>query len=107
MPLRYQRGPGGKLRPVYVCSRDKSDYAAGQCQQLARSCVDEHVTDLLLAAMAPAALEVSLAAAEQVEGQRTQVARIWRHRLNRAELTANRPRRQYQFSAPENHLRDL
>jgi recombinase len=36
-----------------------------QWQQLAGPCVDAHVADLLLAAMAPAALEVSLAAAEQ------------------------------------------
>ncbi len=104
MTVHYQRGPGGKLRPVYVCSRDKSDYAAGQCQQLAGSCVDVHVTDLLLAAMAPAALEVSLAAAEQVEGQRTQVDRIWRQRLERAELAADRARRQYQLAEPENRL---
>ena len=54
MTVRYQRGRGGKLHPVYVCSRDKSDYAAAQCQQLAGPCVDAHVTDLLLAAMAPA-----------------------------------------------------
>ena len=68
MTVRYQRGRGGKLHPVYVCSRDKSDYAAGQCQQLAGPCVDAHVTGLLLAAMAPAALEVSLAAAGQGRG---------------------------------------
>ena len=35
MTVRYQRGPGGKLHPVYVCGRDKADYAASQCQQLA------------------------------------------------------------------------
>ena len=40
MTVRYQRGPGGKLHPVYVCAREKSDYGAGQCQQLAGSCVD-------------------------------------------------------------------
>ena len=35
MTVRYQRGRRGKLHPVCVCSRDKSDYAAAQCQQLA------------------------------------------------------------------------
>ncbi len=102
MTVRYQRGPGGKLHPVYVCSRDKSDYAAGQCQQLAGPCVDAHVTDLLLAAMAPAALEVSLAAAGQV--QREQVDRIWRQRLERADYQAERAQRQYQLAEPENRL---
>jgi len=54
--------------------------------------------------MAPAALEISLAAAEQTEGQRTQVDRIWRQRLERAELAADRARRQYQLAEPENRL---
>jgi hypothetical protein len=104
MTVRYQRGRGGKLHPVYVCSRDKSDYAGDQCQQLAGPCVDAHVTDLLLAAMAPAALEVSLAAAGQVQAQREQVDRIWRQRLERAGYQAERARRQYQLAEPENRL---
>jgi DNA invertase Pin-like site-specific DNA recombinase len=104
MTVRYQRGPGGKLHPVYVCSRDKADYGAGQCQQLAGPCIDAHVTDLLLQAMAPAALEVSLAAAGQAEAQREQVDRIWRQRLERAGYQAERARRQYQLAEPENRL---
>jgi DNA invertase Pin-like site-specific DNA recombinase len=104
MTVRYQRGPGGKLHPVYVCSRGKSDYAAAQCQQLAGPCVDAHVTGLLLAAMAPAALEVSLAAAGQAQAQREQVDRIWRQRLERADFAAGRASRQYQLAEPENRL---
>jgi DNA invertase Pin-like site-specific DNA recombinase len=104
MMVHYQRGRGGKLHPVYVCDRDKSDYAAAQCQQLAGPCLDAHVTDLLLQAMAPAALEVSLAAAGQVEAQRAQVDRIWRQRLERAGFAADRARRQYQLVEPENRL---
>jgi DNA invertase Pin-like site-specific DNA recombinase len=104
MTVHYQRGRGGKLHPVYVCSRDKSDYAAGQCQQLAGPCAGAHVTDLLLAAMAPAALEVSLAAAGQAGARRAQVDRIWRQRLERAEFAADRARRQYQLAEPENRL---
>ncbi len=104
MTVRYQRGPGGKLHPVYVCGRAKSDYAESQCQQLAGPCLDTHVSGLLLAAMAPAALEVSLAAAGQARAQREQVDRIWRRRLERAELAAGRARRQYQLAEPENRL---
>jgi hypothetical protein len=104
MTVGYQRGAGGKLQPVYVCAREKSDYGGGQCQQLAGACVDAHVTGLLLAAMAPAALEVSLAAAEQAGAQRAQVDRIWRQRLERADFAADRARRQYQLAEPENRL---
>ncbi len=101
MTVRYQRGAGGKLSPVYVCSREKTDYGGGQCQQLAGSSLDSHVTGLLLDALAPAALEVSLAAAGQVEARRAQADRIWRQRLERAELAADRARRQYQLAEPE------
>ena len=104
MTVRYQRGPGARLHPVYVCSRAKSDYAAAQCQQLAGPPVDAHVTGLLLAAVAPAALEVSLAAAGQAQAQREQVDRIWRQRLERAGYQAERARRQYQLVEPENRL---
>jgi len=104
MTVRYQRGAGGKLQPVYVCSREKSDYAGAQCQQLAGACLDRYVTGLLLDALAPAALEVSLAAAGQVEARRAQVDQIWRQRLERAELAADRARRQYQLTEPENRL---
>jgi DNA invertase Pin-like site-specific DNA recombinase len=104
MTVHYQRGRGGKLQPVYACDRNKSDCGASQCEQLAGGCVDAHVTGLLLAAMAPAALEVSLAAAGQVEAQRAQVDQIWRQRLERAEFAAGRARRQYQLAEPENRL---
>ena len=104
MTVRYQRGKGGNLHPVYVCSREKTDYGGGQCQQLAGSCLDGHVTGLLLDALAPAALEVSLAAAGQVQARRAQVDRIWRQRLERAEFAADRARRQYQLAEPENRL---
>ncbi|WP_018639959.1 recombinase family protein [Parafrankia elaeagni] len=104
MTVRYQHGPQGRLHPAYVCARDKTDYGTGQCQQLAGDCLDTHVTGLLLAALTPAALEVSLAAADQVEQRRAQVDRIWRQRLERADYQADRARRQYQLAEPENRL---
>jgi DNA invertase Pin-like site-specific DNA recombinase len=104
MTVHYQHGPAGRLQPVYVCNRDRVDHAGPACQQLAGSCVDACVTELLLAVIAPAALGVSLAAAEQVEAQRDQVDRIWRQRLERAEFAADRARRQYQLAEPENRL---
>ena len=63
-----------------------------------------YVSGLALAAMAPAALEISLAAAGQAEAQREQTDRIWRQRLERAEFAAERARRQYQLVEPENRL---
>ncbi|MET8682537.1 recombinase family protein [Streptomyces sp. NPDC004647] len=104
MVVHYQRGQGGKLWPKYECSRAKTDYGGELCQQLSGTCVDRHVTGLLLAAMAPAALEVSLQAAEQAQKRRKEVDRIWQQRLERADYAADRARRQYQLAEPENRL---
>lgn len=104
MVVRYQRGEGNGLRPAYECSRAKTDYGGELCQQLSGTCVDRYVTGLLLAAMAPAALEVSLQAAEQAQARREEVDRIWHQRLERADYAAGRARRQYQLAEPENRL---
>jgi len=104
MTVRYQRGPGGALQPSYVCGMAAVTWAGERCQQLAGACIDDYVSGLALQAMAPAALEVSLAAAEQEERQRAETDRIWRQRLERADYAADRARRQYQLAEPENRL---
>jgi DNA-binding MarR family transcriptional regulator len=104
MTVRCQRGPGGGLQPSYVCGMAAVTWADERCQQLAGKCVDDYAAALALRAMAPAALEVSLAAAEQEEDQRAATDRIWRQRLERADYAADRARRQYQLAEPENRL---
>ncbi|MFC4955509.1 recombinase family protein, partial [Streptomyces mauvecolor] len=99
----------GITKPPWIAVKQhqtlsKTDYGGELCQQLAGSCLDRYVTGRLLAAMAPAALEVSLAAAEQTEHRREAVDRIWRQRLERADYAVDRARRQYQLAEPENRL---
>jgi hypothetical protein len=91
--------------PEYVCARQLTDYGAGQrCQALAGACVDALVTQQVLAALAPAAVEVSLRAAEQVEAERAELERLWTQRLERAQVAADRARRCYRLAEPENRL---
>jgi hypothetical protein len=92
-------------QPDYVCARQLTDYgAAGRCQALAGACVDALVTRQVLAALHPAAVEVSLQAAEQVSAERAQLERIWQQRLERAQLAVDRARRCYRLAEPENRL---
>jgi hypothetical protein len=58
----------------------------------------------VLSALAPAALELSVTAAAQVEDRRAEAGRIWRQRLERADFACDRARRQYQLAEPENRL---
>jgi Recombinase/Recombinase zinc beta ribbon domain len=91
--------------PEYVCARQLTDYgAAGRCQALAGACVDALVTQQVLAALAPAAIEVSLQAAQQVTAERAELEKLWAQRLERAAIAADRARRCYRLAEPENRL---
>ncbi|MDT3445812.1 recombinase family protein, partial [Pseudofrankia sp. BMG5.37] len=103
MQVAYEAGADGPVHR-YCCQRRHHTYGEPRCQQMAGRCVDGHVVSQVLDALAPAALEVSLRAAEQIEAHRVQVDRIWRQRRERAEYAAERARRQYQLAEPENRL---
>lgn len=104
MTVRYHLR-GQTTAPEYVCARQLTDYGQGQrCQALAGACVDALVTEQVLAALAPAAVEVSLQAAEQMQAERAELERIWQQRLERAAIGADRARRCYRLAEPENRL---
>jgi DNA invertase Pin-like site-specific DNA recombinase len=104
MTVRYHLRAQATV-PEYVCARQLTDYGAGQrCQALAGACVDALVTGQVLAALTPAAVEVSLHAAEQVTAERAELERLWRQRLERAAIAVDRARRCYRLAEPENRL---
>ncbi len=103
MQVSYEAGGRGQLHR-YSCQRRHHTYGEPRCQQMAGPFLDEHVVAQLLSALAPAALELSIRAAGQVQAHRAQVERIWRQRLERAAFACDRARRQYQLAEPENRL---
>jgi DNA invertase Pin-like site-specific DNA recombinase len=103
MQVSYESNRQG-LTGRYCCQRRHHTYGEARCQQMAARSVDDHVVAQVLSALAPAALELSVTAARQVEAHRAEVDRIWRQRLERAEFLCDRARRQYQLAEPENRL---
>jgi hypothetical protein len=95
---------GAKDRLSYRCTRGSGDYAEPQCQYLSGPFLDGFIRDQILSAVAPAALEASLSAVAEVERERSDLARQWRLRLERASYEAERSARQYQACEPENRL---
>jgi DNA invertase Pin-like site-specific DNA recombinase len=93
-----------KAHRRYVCDALKQEFGAPQCQSLSAAELDRHIEKLILGAVQPAALELSLRAAEKIEQDREHVHRHWRQTLARAEYEANRARRQYDAVEPENRL---
>jgi DNA invertase Pin-like site-specific DNA recombinase len=102
MAVRYS---GPKHHPTYTCTRGSSDYGEPLCQGLSNgTALDALVADQLLAAVAPAALEASLAAVAGVERERGELTRQWQLRRERAAYEVDRAARQYHACEPENRL---
>ncbi|MFO0702130.1 MAG: recombinase family protein [Nitrospira sp.] len=101
MTVRYQ-GPVNKH--AYVCSRRLTDYGEESCQSLAGPPLDAFVSKQALNALEPASLELSLAAAESIERQRSELENLWDKRLERARYESERAARQYAHVEPENRL---
>jgi DNA invertase Pin-like site-specific DNA recombinase len=93
---------GTNLR--YVCNRAFSDYAGPVCQSLAGRVLDELVSEQILAALQPQALQLSLAAVADLEQERARLHRHHQQEIERASYQAERARRQYQAVEPENRL---
>jgi DNA invertase Pin-like site-specific DNA recombinase/DNA-binding transcriptional MerR regulator len=88
----------------YMCRTGVAD-ARGTCRHsLSGRVLDVFVTNQVLNALRPGALELSLAAAEDVIRERSALDENWRQRLERARTQAARIERQYQTADPENRL---
>jgi DNA invertase Pin-like site-specific DNA recombinase len=99
MVVNYNNAHNG-LR--YNCHRALTCYGEPECQSLSGRRLDAFITEQVLAALQPAALELHLAAAQDVERQL--LHQNWQHQLERARYEADRAARQYQAVEPENRL---
>jgi DNA invertase Pin-like site-specific DNA recombinase len=88
----------------YRCGQEMSTYGGKLCQSMATRTVDNAVASLVLRALEPASLEISLAVAANLEQERAQLARSWQQRLERAQYEVDRCLREYQLIEPENRL---
>jgi DNA invertase Pin-like site-specific DNA recombinase len=88
----------------YACAYMRSSYGEPLCQSLKAAPLDALVAELLLQALAPAALEASLALAADLKAERAALDRQWQQRLERTRYLVDRAQRQYAAVEPENRL---
>ena len=91
-------------RFTYACRALAVNYAAPPCQSLAGAPLDLFVAHQLLLALQPAAIELSLQAADHLHQQRLQLHQLWQTRIERASFDCDRAARHYQSVEPENRL---
>ena len=88
----------------YLCCYLSVHYGESVCQRIGGNALDQLVTQQVLMALQPAALDLSLSAAANLEQEQRELERWWQTRLERAEFEAQRAARHYQLVEPENRL---
>ncbi|MDP1796858.1 MAG: recombinase family protein, partial [Planctomycetaceae bacterium] len=95
--------PGQPSAAHYVCQRgDPTDRC--ESQNLAAWSVEELVERQVLSALQPAALELNLNAAADLQRGRRRLDKYWQCRLDRARYATERAARQFQSVEPEHRL---
>ena len=94
MTIRYHTRHGTQI-PSYVCQNDGIRTAQPICQHLAGDIIDTAVSDLILAALTPAAIEVTLAVSDELTAQAERADQLRQAQVQRAEQAADAARRRY------------
>ena len=88
----------------YACNRHHLEGTEPRCYGLAARTLDDLVSQQVLRALEPAAMELSLQARADVERERKQLEKHWRQRRQRARYDVELAERRYQAVDPNNRL---
>jgi DNA invertase Pin-like site-specific DNA recombinase len=95
---------GQSLSPRYCCTRAQGMYGMASCQTVGGRRIERLVTDAVFKALAPAAIDATLRAIEQLTDTHQARIRSAELELERARQDADRARRQFDRCEPENRL---
>src|SRR5260370_1235359 len=103
MTVQYHDGSGAaRSAHGYTCAFYQVNYGTGgRCQHIAGRALDDWVTSQVLDAVAPAALEVSMAAAAHAQDEPAMLDKLCRQRLGRPRSPPRRARPQSQLPDPD------
>jgi DNA invertase Pin-like site-specific DNA recombinase len=95
---------GQSLSPRYCCTRGRGMYGTASCQTVGGRRIERLVTDAVFEALAPAAIDATLRAMEQLTDTHQARVRSAELEFERARQVADRARRQFDRCEPENRL---
>ena len=93
-----------KLIPEYVCQSDGVDHIISVCQRVFGEHVDQAVGKLLIEAVTPLALEVTLTVQQEIQARLDEVDRLHKKAVDRAQYEADLAQRRYLHVDPANRL---
>lgn len=91
-------------KPAYVCEATKNQFDEPRCQFFPYAHVDQAVVAAFLAALEPAAVELALAAAEQLRQQGAALNQQWQQQLQRARYEVALAQARYEQVDPTMRL---
>lgn len=103
LTVRY-KGNGG-ICPSYECNwRRREGVATKSCMAVRADLLDPVVCKAMLAAIAPAQLELAVESVRQLESRDKAVDQQWQRRIERADYEAQLAQRRYEEVDPSNRL---
>jgi hypothetical protein len=103
MTVRYSVRRGHPA-PDYLCQRRGIATAAPSCQIVPGAGLDEAVSQLVLEAVTPSALDVALEVFDELRQRKAEVDRLRRAQVERAREDAELAQRQFMLVRPEHRL---
>lgn len=93
-----------KLVPSYNCYQTDPSGKRIACQSITGTAIDKAISNLVVEAVTPLALEVSLAVQEKLEAEAAEVDRLRYQQVERAKYEAELAKRRYMKVDPDNRL---
>lgn len=103
MTIRYH-SRNGQLCPEYVCQRNGIEHAEPICQRIPGVEIDQAIGALLVEAVNPMALEVSLAVQKELQNRTEETDRLRHMQVERVQYEADLAQRRYMRVDPDNRL---
>jgi hypothetical protein len=103
MTVRY-RSHKRRLSPEYVCQRDRIEHGQAVCQRIPGAGVDRVIGELLVEAINPVALEVTLVVQRELQSRLDEADRLRRAQVERAQYECDLAQRRYMRVDPDNRL---
>jgi DNA invertase Pin-like site-specific DNA recombinase len=103
MTVRYHHARGNVL-PIYVCQRDGIQHGRPMCQHISGASIDRAVGVLVLEAVSPLALDVTLAIEQELQARVDDADALRRTHLARVQYDVDLARQRFMRVDPNNRL---
>ena len=103
MTVQY-RGHKDRPHPYYVCQREGIEHGQPTCQRVPGVAIDRAIGELLVQAVNPVALEVTLAVQRELQSRLAEADRMRHAQVERAQYECDLAQRRYMRVDPDNRL---